>query len=924
MSTRYAVVDLETTGPKFNRGERIIQIGAVFVEDDQIVDEFSTLVQPLIPIPVHITQLTGISSQDVREAPLFEEIAPTLWEKLQGTVFVAHNINFDYKFLSQSFQRAGYPPLDLPGIDTVELIRVFYPRAHSYHLGSFCEEYGIELEQAHTAYHDARATADVLMMTKAKVQLLPSALMKQLRPYLSFLLRETGQFVNEWYNDRDDHHTLKGQTVGPFTFHQRGRDTKRPPKRTADFQWEDESRQIIRQNNDICLRKDQVRMVKALDLFIEQKQQVGFLSAYAGAGKSLAALYAAWRQTPPSHPIVIAVPTNALVDQMMNVTIPQLEALTGENIPHARLISADHYISLAGFQALLTFQRHNWGHLAKNAVLVTLGTLVWLFETETGRLEELNHGLQQVEYWRRVQTLAQKQDATISPFAEVDFAQKQWQEAAKARIIVTNQAYLIKHWDDLQTQLHFDKESVMVIDECHQLQSVIKEQLTPNLSLSHVQSLLQQTDHAIQTVEEALGFEQPNETITTSDDFYAAGFALEHLFESYHYLLDSLDDQYREDAVKKRSNHAYEQFLSTSAFHAAGWFLPLSELWVYGRNLKKALQSLFMNVKEYQLARTNRALHWQRLVSQWQQLEDTLEQLLLVDETSYLALKAEVKGENIAHYTLKKAVYQPKMLLEPLIQDFSGKWLMMSQALPIYRAFSQLDERFGVSDYWYQQIDPPKTYGATTTGYYFPDEPSMDKRNVIHGGAWLGKSLEQIYEHQRPGRIQVFFQSRELLQATEHWLSEQGSPALSFHIYSQHKGDYLPKLRQQFEQDSQGILLGLMSFGEGIHFEADVDRYVLTRLPFKAPDQADELAMNDWLTKHNRQYFRDYALPNMLVDLSQWLGRIWRMDGRENTLIVFDQRLLTSRYANIIKKVLPASFHCLPLQQTDLTEKKLD
>ncbi|MDO4670798.1 MAG: exonuclease domain-containing protein [Aerococcus sp.] len=922
MSTRYAVVDLETTGPKYNRGERIIQIGVVFVEDDQIVDEFSTLIQPLIPIPLHITQLTGITSQDVARAPLFEDIAATLWEKLQGTVFVAHNINFDYKFLSQTFQAAGYPALALPGVDTVEMIRVFYPDAKSYHLGDFCQEYGIELAHAHSANSDARATADVLLMTKAKIQLLPPTLMKQLRPYLTFLIRETGDFIWQWYAERDDHHTLKGWTSGPFTFHVNKKSPTTITKSSEDFEWANATQTIVRQNNGWRLRDDQVKMIEAIHQFLDGEESMGFLSAYAGAGKSLASLYAAWLNK--GHcPLVVAVPTNALIDQLTTTTLPQLEALIGQSLTSATLMSRRHFLPLVGFHAMLQFQKQNWGQVSKSAALITMGTLIWIFETKTGRFESLNHGLQQKEYWHRVWTLEEAMAPVASPYRETDFYQHQWQQAKQADIVLTNHAYLIQHWDEWIAAEIFDENSMIIMDECHQLQQTIKSQWAPRLSLSQLQSLLHKTERAIETVENALNFEHPDEPITTQASFYEAGFALEHLFQSLRELLDNLDDNYREAAKKKRAVPAYEQFLSTSAFHAAPWHVALSELWVHGHNLTKALTALFMEIEEYRKATSERALRWQRLSQKWQQMEDVLEEILLVDETSYLAVKAEVKGDQIAHYTLKRTVYQPKTLLEPLWETFPGKWLLMSQVLPIYRAFDQIEQRFGVASYWYREIPAPTHYGETTKAYYFHSEPSIDKRNVSEGAEWIGQSLQQAWHGQRMGRMQVFFQSKQLLQQSEDWLNQHASPSLREHVYAQHEGDYLPKLRQQYEQDSQGILLGLMTMGEGIHFEGETSYYWLTRLPFRSPDQADELAMKDWLTKHHQQYFRDHALPNMLVDLSQWLGRIWRLDERKNILFIFDQRFVSSQYAPLIAKILPPSLTCLPIESTDLLKKSL-
>src|SRR5699024_10731209 len=97
---------------------RIIQFSCAFIQKQHIVNEFSTLIDPKQPIPPEISQLTNISDKDVRKAPSFEEMAGTIYSLLQNTIFVAHNIAFDYNFLNSELVRVGYPELDLKGIDT--------------------------------------------------------------------------------------------------------------------------------------------------------------------------------------------------------------------------------------------------------------------------------------------------------------------------------------------------------------------------------------------------------------------------------------------------------------------------------------------------------------------------------------------------------------------------------------------------------------------------------------------------------------------------------------------------------------------------------------------------------------------------------------------------------------------------------------
>ena len=93
----YAIVDIETTGA-FAQGHRITEIAVAVFDGNEITEWYETLVNPGIYIPRHITALTGITNEMVEDAPGFEKIAPRVYELLQGQVFVAHNVNFDYSF----------------------------------------------------------------------------------------------------------------------------------------------------------------------------------------------------------------------------------------------------------------------------------------------------------------------------------------------------------------------------------------------------------------------------------------------------------------------------------------------------------------------------------------------------------------------------------------------------------------------------------------------------------------------------------------------------------------------------------------------------------------------------------------------------------------------------------------------------------
>ena len=157
----YVVFDLETTGFSPNNN-RIIEIGAVKVVEGKIVDKFSHFVNPDVPIPFEIEQLTGIKDDMVMDAPKIEEILPQFMEFCQGAIMVAHNAGFDMSFISKNCERQKLP-CDYTVIDTVAMARVLLPALNRFKLDTVAKALNIPLENHHRAVDDAGCTAEIFV-----------------------------------------------------------------------------------------------------------------------------------------------------------------------------------------------------------------------------------------------------------------------------------------------------------------------------------------------------------------------------------------------------------------------------------------------------------------------------------------------------------------------------------------------------------------------------------------------------------------------------------------------------------------------------------------------------------------------------------------------------------------------------------------
>lgn len=159
----YVVVDVETTGSCAWRTDRITEIGIVHVRDGRIVEQFESLVNPERPIPPIVSSLTNITWEMVRGAPRFGELCDRIVPMLAGKVFVAHNAEFDWRFVTAEVSRATGQRLEGERLCTVRLARQLLPQLRSRGLDALAHWYGITIHGRHRAGGDARATAAVLL-----------------------------------------------------------------------------------------------------------------------------------------------------------------------------------------------------------------------------------------------------------------------------------------------------------------------------------------------------------------------------------------------------------------------------------------------------------------------------------------------------------------------------------------------------------------------------------------------------------------------------------------------------------------------------------------------------------------------------------------------------------------------------------------
>lgn len=161
----YAIVDIETTGGYANQAG-ITEIAIIVTDGKSILHQYQTLINPQQKIPYYITKLTGINDAMVANAPLFEEVAEKIYNLLKDSIFVAHNVNFDYSFVNASLKANNYH-LHNKKLCTVRYGKKVFAGLPSYSLGNFCKKLGIPVYDRHRAGGDCMATYHLLKMLLA-------------------------------------------------------------------------------------------------------------------------------------------------------------------------------------------------------------------------------------------------------------------------------------------------------------------------------------------------------------------------------------------------------------------------------------------------------------------------------------------------------------------------------------------------------------------------------------------------------------------------------------------------------------------------------------------------------------------------------------------------------------------------------------
>ncbi|HFI0358305.1 TPA: bifunctional DnaQ family exonuclease/ATP-dependent helicase [Streptococcus suis] len=439
-SNRYAVVDLEATGT--GTDAKIIQIGIVLVENGEIIDSYATDINPYELLDDHIKNLTGITDQQLSQAPDFGQVASTIYDMIGDAIFVAHNVKFDANLLAEALFFEGYELLT-PRVDTVELSQLFFPTFEKYSLGNLAEHLELGLDQAHTAISDAMATARLLIKIQEKIKSLPRSIIEKILDLADNLLFESRLVIDEMVPVLSENLSYDLESIHGLVL-KKPEEIKSAYRLSEDF------------STNIALlglheRKKQTAFAQVVEKRLADAEKVHFIQAQAGLGKTYGYLLPLLAKS--DQPLLVTVPTKLLQEQIMEKEGSKLKEIF--RIPIVSLKSPKHFIKLDSYWK--TLQRQDDNRLVNQ---FKMQVLVWLCETTTGDLDELKQKQRYQAYFDEI-----AHDGKLEPeslFWGLDFWQRLNQQALSSRLLITNHAYFLNHLKDQDPLM--DKRLV-VIDE---------------------------------------------------------------------------------------------------------------------------------------------------------------------------------------------------------------------------------------------------------------------------------------------------------------------------------------------------------------------------------------------------------------------------------------------------------------------------
>ena len=474
-------LDLETTGLNIHEDE-IIEISAIHFRDGEIFDEFTTLIKPSVGIPKKITEITGITDSLVLDSPSIESIFDEFLKFIDNHIIVAHNIDFDIGFIKE-YATKNEKIVNIKSLcDTLLLSRSFLFFLDKFNLEYLSSEFGFNHDNAHRARIDALNTGKLFILLIHQVAAMPLLIIEQINKiyqnknlYNSLLYKNILKMIRE--NPNHNISLIREFKIKNNVLLSKRGDNNSFVNKSID-DWFLDNGILSKMWKNYSKRLNQIELSN--DIHLNFKNQSTLIAeAGAGLGKSLSYLVAGLIYSKKNNKtLIVSTYTKTLQEQLFNKDLLIFTDYLNLDLKAVILKGKNNYISKSKLNKIID---KDYIYMEDKDIFECITLIVWSHFTQTGDIEECNgFDKQRInQLWGRIGHFDEEYELK---FNQNDYYNRVVQESKNADIIIVNHSLLCS--DLSSSNPIIPDDSVLVVDEGHNLISSIRSHLTKSFSVA--------------------------------------------------------------------------------------------------------------------------------------------------------------------------------------------------------------------------------------------------------------------------------------------------------------------------------------------------------------------------------------------------------------------------------------------------------
>ncbi|TET47631.1 DEAD/DEAH box helicase [candidate division TA06 bacterium] len=909
---RFVALDLETTGLDYAKDD-IIEVGAAKVELGEVVETFEQLVSTDKEIPYRVRQLTGITEKDLVGSPPLSDVLPRLKDFAGDLPVIAHNAQFDIRFLKAS----GYE-VKGPIYDTLAISRIVIPRARNHRLETLLKGFGLYSDVSHRAGEDASSVAKLFLCLCERMKGMGPAVLNSINRMVqdctwsekdlflqaeklalkSALLSVDGVQFSPDYENRhrnifgkgkaeskeEEEKKYLGEEVVSLYFREKGKLASTLP----GFEH----------------RPEQVSMAKACARSFDED---GFLvvEAGTGTGKSLAYLLPAilW-SVKNGERVIVSTNTKNLQDQLFNKDIPSLSESLFFDFKAALLKGRGNYLCKTKWQSLISEPEAN---LACEERIGVLPIFAWLEETETGEFSECT-GFRARDYWGTLNAICCEWNYCLKkkcPFHSQCFLNRVRDAAADSHIVVVNHSLLLS--DLMAKSRAIGSYNRLIIDEAHNLEKAATEHMGRKASYASIGGMLDiispdrgYAGGLLGRIERRLGTKK--KALTKSVEGLKRVTS-----EARQFARRFFDDLGR--MTSKASDFGRRRY-GKGEDRIAAVMPDGMELASRLKQLKDGLSGLAAWIRAAEGEGAGK-------------FDDILESLAarevdLLETSDDIEFLVAARDENHCYWTemigrdsnriceMRSAPIDVGQALCDMLYENVDSLIFTSAALTVATWFDFFLERSGLTKCPGERVrtlllGSPFDFSEQVLAIlprYFPSPQSPEFKDVA------ARLLEKVILRTRRGTLVLvtsYAMLNELSSRVSGKLVDNGITVLV-----QGESGSRTRMLEEFKADRSSVVFGTDSFWEGVDVPGEsLEMVVIGKLPFPVPNEPITEARAEALQQQSLDPFSSYMVPRAVVRFRQGFGRLIRNKSDRGVVIIADSRIGSASYGELFLDSVP-------------------